>query len=126
VKLLLLDASFPLALFRRLRGAGKDVEQLVAPGDDDLRRRLGAEAVVFLTQDQELADIAADFRSQIVISGLPPWMPIGQRVDTWLAAIDKLAEPEPGERLFEILPWGELIAWEIVEFGRRLRGPVGR
>jgi hypothetical protein len=27
----------------------------------------------------------------------------------------------PPERLFEILPWGELVAWEIVELGRQLR-----
>lgn len=126
---LLLDEAFPLALFHRLRGAGKEVEHVIARGrpsigDESLRERLEAEPLVFLTQDQELADIPADFRSQVVISDLAPWMPIGQRVEVWVGAIEKLAELELQERLFEILPWGELVAWEILEFGRRLRGPI--
>jgi len=126
---LLLDAAFPLVLFQRLHGAGKEAERVIEPGcrcvgDDRLRERLATQPLVFLTQDQELADIPADFRSQVVISDLPPWMPIGQRVDIWLAAIGKLADLQPEDRLFEILPWGELVAWEILEFGRRLRGRI--
>jgi hypothetical protein len=125
----LLDESFPFALSRRLRGAGKEVEHVIAlgqrgGGDDILRKRLNGEALVFLTHDQELDDIPADFRSQVVISLLPQYQPLRERVAIWCAAIEKITERRPLERLFEILPSGELVAWEILEFGRVLRGPI--
>jgi len=49
----LLDENFPLAFYRRLRDAGKDVEHVIALGqrgvhDDVLRQRLAAETLVFL------------------------------------------------------------------------------
>jgi hypothetical protein len=48
----LLDENFPLAFYRRLRDAGKDVEHVIALGqrgvhDDVLRQRLAAETLVF-------------------------------------------------------------------------------
>lgn len=105
----LLDENFPLALYRRLRDAGKEVEHVIAlgqrgVGDDVLRKRLATETLVFLTHDEEFGDIPADFRSQVIISDLP--------------------QRRPPERLFEILPSGELVAWEILEVSRRLRGPI--
>ena len=59
---LLLDENFPLALYHRLRKDGKDVEHIIATGqrgigDDVLRSRLAREPLVFLTQDDEFADI---------------------------------------------------------------------
>jgi len=47
----LLDENFPLALYRRLREAGKEVEHVIALGqrglgDDILRKRLAASAGV--------------------------------------------------------------------------------
>lgn len=125
----LLDETFPFALYRRLRDAGKEVEHVVAlgqrgVGDDVLRKRLAAEELVFLTQDEELDDIPADFRSQVIISHLAQRLPMRERVEIWCATLEKLAERRPPERLFEVLPSGELVAWEIIELGRRLRGPV--
>ena len=125
----LLDENFPLPLYRRLLDAGKEVEHVIALGqrgigDNVLRRRLGAEALVFLTHDDEFGDIPADFRSQVIISRLPQRLPISERVEIWLAALESFAERRPAGRLFEILPSGELVAWEILELGRRLRGPV--
>lgn len=125
----LLDETFPLALSRRLLGAGKEIEHVATAGprgigDEILRNRLDGQALVFLTHDAELDDIPADFRSQVVICLLPQHQPIGERVEIWCAAIEKLAERRPADRLFEILPWGELVGWEILGFGRRLRGPV--
>lgn len=126
---LLLDENFPLALYRRLRDAGKEVEHVIAlgqrgVGDDVLRKRLATETLVFLTHDEEFGDIPADFRSQVIISDLPQRLPIRERVEIWFAALEKFAERRPPERLFEILPSGELVAWEILEVGRRLRGPI--
>lgn len=125
----LLDENFPLALYRRLREAGKDVEHVIALGqrgarDDVLRARLTAEALVFLTHDEEFGDIPADFRSQVIISSVPQRLPIRERVEIWVAALAKFEERQPPERLFEILPSGELVAWEIDRLGRTLRGPI--
>ncbi|MGQ0652336.1 MAG: DUF5615 family PIN-like protein [Betaproteobacteria bacterium] len=125
----LLDENFPLALYRRLRDAGKDAEHIIALGqrgigDDALRARLAAEALVFLTQDDEFADIPGDFRSQVIISRLPQRLPIAERVEIWVAALEKLAARLPADRLFEVSPTGELLAWEITRSARQLRGPV--
>ena len=119
----LLDESFPMALCRRLRDAGKDAEhvlELAVRGmrDEVLRAHLEAEPLVFLTHDEELEEIPGDFTSQVVISLLPPHQPIGERIETWCAAIERLHARRPPERLFEILPWGELVAWKILPFGR--------
>jgi hypothetical protein len=125
----LLDENFPLALYRRLRDAGKEVEHVIALGqrgigDDALRGRLAAEALVFLTQDDEFADIPPEFRSQVIISRLPQRLPIAERVEIWIAALEKFAERRPQERLFEVSPTGELLAWEVHRSARQLRGPV--
>jgi len=125
----LLDENFPLALYRRLRGAGREVEHVIALGqrgvrDDILRKRLATEALVFLTQDEEFEDIPPDFLSQVIISRLPQRLPIRERVEIWFAALEKFTQRGPPERLFEVLPSGELVAWEILELGRRLGGPI--
>jgi len=97
----LLDENFPLALYRRLRDAGKEVEHVIAlgqrgVGDDVLRKRLAAETLVFLTHDEEFGDIPADFRSQVIISDLPQRLPIRERVEIWFAALEK--SPSAGRR----------------------------
>jgi hypothetical protein len=125
----LLDENFPLALYRRLRDAGKNVEHVIALGqrgilDDVLRKRLAAETLVFLTHDEEFADIPGDFSSQVIISGVPQRLPIRERVEIWFAALEKFAERRPPERLFESLPSGELVAWAIEGRVRQLRGPI--
>ena len=93
-------------------------------GDDVLRSRLAREALVFLTHDDEFADIPPDFRSQVIISRLPQRMPIAERVQIWVAALQRFAERRPQERLFEISPAGELLAWVVRRSARDLRGPV--
>lgn len=122
----LLDAPFPVALLHRLRRAGWQAEQVKAPLTDDARlwTRLEREAFVFLTQDEEFADIPADFGSQVILSSLWPWRPIAERVEICFGAIAEVASRDPRERLFEILPHGVLATWEILELGRCMRWPT--
>jgi hypothetical protein len=92
--------------------------------DEVLRKRLAAEPLVFLTHDEEFREIPRDFRSQVIFSALPQRLPIRERVDIWSAALDKFEQRRPPQRLFEILPSGELVAWEIDRVGRHLLGPI--
>src|ERR1700694_5831297 len=106
---ILLDENFPIHLYRRLQEAGYDAEHIIALGlrglpAADSRRRLAVEAdVVFLTQDTEFADLPPDTVATVMISRVPQDIPIAQRVDLWLDAIDDfLQHPIPG-RLFAVV-----------------------
>lgn len=124
----LLDENFPLSLYHRLRETGFDAEHVIVLGkrgmpDSQLRQRLIDEELVFLTHDTEFESmVSADSRSQILISRVPQHLPTRQRVEIWLKALQSFASKRPAERLFDIMPDGELTAWTIEEHGRvRLR-----
>lgn len=125
----LLDENFPLSLYHRLLRAGREVEHIIVLGrrgvpDAVLRQRLSAEELVFLTHDTEFEGIPADLRSQVIISRVPQRLPTRERVEIWFGALERFFERPPAERLFDILASGEIVAWDIREFGRVLRGPV--
>ena len=125
----LLDENFPLQLYRGLLQAGRAAEHLIALGrrgiaDAEIRARLAAEELVFLTHDTEFEDVPADLRSQVIISRVPQRLPIRERVEIWLAALERFFDRRPAERLFEILPTVEIVAWDIRPFGRVLLGPL--
>lgn len=116
---ILLDENFPIQLYRRLQEVGYDAEHIIALGlrglpDNEIRRRLAIEAnLVFLRQDTEFAEPPADAAATVVVSRIPQAVPIARRVELWLDAIDNLLRhPGPG-RLFEILPDGQVVAWEV-------------
>ena len=114
---ILLDENFPIQLYRRLQQAGYDAEHIIALGlrglpDADIRLRLAVEAdLLFLTQDTEFADLSSATVATVMISRVPQAIPIAQRVDLWLHAIDDFARHLPPGRLFEILPDGKVVAW---------------
>jgi predicted nuclease of predicted toxin-antitoxin system len=115
---LLLDENFPLSLYRRLREKGYDAEHVIALGqrgvpDSVLRERLAKEALVFLTNDTEFEQLADDIRAQVIISRLPQRLPTAQRVDICMKALEAFLERKPGGRLFDLMPSGEIVAWEI-------------
>ena len=83
--------------------------------DSELRRRLAAEPVLFLTNDTEFEDIPADFRSQVIISRLPQRLPIAERVDIWFNALQTFLKRPWSYRLFDLLPDGRIVGWEIRE-----------
>ena len=60
----------------------------------------------------------------MIVSRLPQRMPIAERVEIWVAALQRFAERRPQERLFEISPAGELLAWEVRRSARELHEPV--
>lgn len=120
----LLDENFPLPLYHRLREKGYDAEHVIVLGqrgvpDSALRARLAGEALVFLTNDTEFDDIPADSPSQVIISRLPQRLPTARRVEIWMKALDKFAARKPAQRLFDLAPDGEILAWEIKETNRR-------
>lgn len=122
---ILLDENFPLPLYRRLREEGYDAVHVIAPGqrgmpDSALRQRLAAEERVFLTNDTEFEDLAADYRAQVIISRLPQRLPISQRVEIWLKGLQAFFERKPAGKLFELMPNGDIVAWEIKELAHRL------
>jgi predicted nuclease of predicted toxin-antitoxin system len=116
---ILLDENFPIQLYRRLQESGHAAEHIIALGlrgisDEQIRRRLAVEAdLLFLTQDTEFADLPSETAATIMISRVPQSMPIAQRVEVWLHAIAAFLEhPSPGT-LFELLPDGRVVEWEI-------------
>jgi predicted nuclease of predicted toxin-antitoxin system len=118
-----LDENFPLPLHRRLRDQGYDAEHVIVLGqrgmpDSALRERLAREALVFLTNDTEFEQLAGEMRAQVIISRLPQRLPTAQRVEIWMQALEAFIERKPEGRLFDLLPNGEIVAWEI----RPLRG----
>lgn len=118
----LLDENFPLPLHRRLLQEGFDADHVIALGlrgvsDAELLRRLRAEPLVFLTNDTEFEDAAGKCLAQIIISRLPQRLPIAQRVDICVKALADFREQEPTQRLFDLMPDGRIVPWEIKEIG---------
>jgi len=116
---ILLDENFPIQLYRRLQESGYQAEHIIALGlrgvsDDEIRRRLAIETdLVFLTQDTEFAELPATAAATVIISRVPQGIPIARRVELWLHAMDDFFQhPGPG-KLFEVLPEGRVVGWEI-------------
>ena len=116
---ILLDENFPIQLYRRLQETGHTAEHIIALGlrgisDHQIRQRLAVEPdLLFLTQDVEFADRPAQTAATVMISRVPQSIPIAQRVEVWLHAIGAfLDDPSPGT-LFELLPDGRVVEWEI-------------
>jgi hypothetical protein len=114
----LLDENFPLQLYRRLLDTGREAEHVIALGqrgapDTILRDRLVAEELVLLTHDTEFERLPAGCRSQVIVSRVPQRLPIAERVEIWAAALERFARQAPTERLFDLLPSGEIVAWAV-------------
>lgn len=117
----LLDENFPLQLYRHLLARGHDVEHIIVLGqrgmaDSEIAARVRAEPeLVFVTHDDDLADVMATGGGAVIISRVPQSLPIRSRVDLWSRTLEAyLAEPPEG-RLFELLPTGDIVAWGFRE-----------
>jgi predicted nuclease of predicted toxin-antitoxin system len=119
----LLDENFPLPLYHRLREAGFDVEHVIVLGqrgqsDSALIERLAAEELVFLTHDTEFeALVPAGFKSQVIISRIPQQVATRERVEIWFRALEMFSRKPPAERLFDLMPDGTIVPWQIIDDG---------
>lgn len=114
----LLDENFPLQLQRRLTAAGVDSEHIITMGrrgmpDSEIVARLAVEEdLVFVTQDTEFEDVELGV-AKVIISRIPQSLPVRARVEIWFTALQAfLAEIPPGQ-LFDLLPTGQIVGWEI-------------
>ena len=113
---ILLDENFPLQLYRRLIDAGHDAEHIITLGqrglpDAAIRSRLAKEEhLVFLTQDSEFEQLASGTIATVIISRISQAWPIAKRVELWMKALDAFEARSLGERLFELLETGEVVA----------------
>lgn len=67
---------------------------------------------MFLTQDNESADLAPHIVATVLIFRVPQAIPITRRVELWEHAVDDFLHPIPG-RLFEVLGDGRVVAWDF-------------
>lgn len=116
MKVLLVE-NFPLPLYHRLKTAGFDVEHIIVLGqrgikDSQLRKRLEEETIVFLTQDTEFEDVAAN-RGKVIISRIRQNLPIRQRVEIWFAALTEFVSRAYVENLFDLIEDGRIIPWKF-------------
>ena len=115
----LLDENIPVALARRLREDGWEVEHAVLSGRRGLPDAHFIELVtneaglVFLTQDGDFASIPSTVAGQVVLSRVRQERPLAERVALWITAFASLRREDRPERLFELLDDGQLVAWEI-------------
>lgn len=116
---ILLDENFPLRLIRRLHQRGRSVEHIIELGqrgqpDAAIRQRLQGEELLFLTNDTEFESLPPNCKSSIIISRVSQSLPIEQRVQLWLSAIDQFFAQEWTDQLFEVGNDGVLRSWQII------------
>jgi len=112
---ILLDENFPLSLYHRLRAAGRDAEHIITLGqrgtpDAAIRARLATEDLIFLTQDSEFENIPPNSPAIVIISRVPQSLPIRQRVEIWLAALEGFEERPPTGNVFDLLEDGTIVS----------------
>lgn len=116
---ILLDENFPIQLHRRLRDTGHEADHIIALGlrgisDAEIRLRLAAEPdLLFLTQDTEFANLPSEIAATVMISRVPQSLPIAERVEVWSHAISAFLEQPSAGKLFELLPDGQVVEWEV-------------
>jgi hypothetical protein len=115
---ILLDENFPLPLVRQLQQQGYKSEHIILLGlrgtpGANIIARLDSENLLFLPKDQEFLDPPSK-RSTIIVSRVTQSLPVGARIEIWLAAIREYCSIKREEKLFELFDDGKSIAWEVV------------
>jgi len=118
---ILLDGNFSIQLYHQLSQAGHEAEHMIVLGrrgapDSEIRRRLCEDDdLILLTQDTEFGDLAEDIRSKVIISRVPQALPIADRVQLWVSALEGFLARLPDGKLFYLLETGEIVAWDIAD-----------
>ncbi len=115
---ILLDENFPLALLRKLREEGHQVDHIILLGlrgtpDRAITDRLNDEDLLFLTHDREFLDLSLS-RSRVIVSRATQSLPIAVRVEIWLKAIREYFSREWRETVFEVFDDGRLRPWQKI------------
>ena len=114
----LLDENLPLQLHRRLVAAGLESEHIITSGqrglpDAAIKDRLAVEGdLVLVTQDTEFEGIETGVGT-VIISRVPQSLSVRRRVDLWFEALSGFAADTPPGKLFDLLPNGQIVGWEI-------------
>jgi hypothetical protein len=114
----LLDENIPLRLQHRLAADGLESEHIITMGrrglpDAAIRARLAVESdLVLLTHDTEFESIEVG-AGTVIISRVPQGLPVRQRVELWIGALSAFATDPPPGKLFDLLPTGQIVGWEI-------------
>jgi hypothetical protein len=114
----LLDENFPLALYHRLRHTDDEVEHIIVSGqrglpDAAIAERLREEPeLVLLTNDTDFMDVDG-LVAQVIVSRVLQSRPIGERVELWVAVLERFVAEPPPERVFDLLDDGTLVPWRI-------------
>jgi len=111
----LLDENIPLRLYRRLRDQDREAEHLAleqrgTPDAEIVQRLTDDNDLVLVTQDRDFEHVRLLRGGKVVISRLSQSMPIDERVDLWLAALESFLDAPPTGALFEIAESGEVVS----------------
>jgi predicted nuclease of predicted toxin-antitoxin system len=123
-----LDENFPLPLYHRLRATGVDVEHVIVLGqrgasDDEIRRRLLSEELLFLTNDVEFAELPEGSRAIVVVSRVRQNQPIRERVTLWFSKVQAILD---SPRAIACLSCSTLATSYLGRFGRLADRPSDR
>lgn len=65
-----------------------------------------------MTHDTEFEDIEVGVGT-VIISRVPQNLPVRRRVEIWFEALPGFATDTPPGQLFDLLPTGQIVGWEI-------------
>jgi hypothetical protein len=81
--------------------------------DAEIVRRLTVEGdLVLVTQDTEFEGVKVGLGT-VIISRVPQSLPVRRRVEIWFGALSAFATDTPAGQLFDLLPTGQIVGWEI-------------
>lgn len=117
--IILLDENFPLRFYTQLQKEGLPAQHILLTNrgihDKQIIARLKQEELLFLTQDEDFVEVAADCKASIIWSRVSQSMAIDQRVEIWLNAVRQFFAKPWSERFFELYDDGQLHPVRVVK-----------
>lgn len=112
----LLDENFPLPLLDALLREGIDAEHIITLGlrgtpDRNIRARIDADALIFLTQDAEFLMAPMPVSGWVIVSRVKQSRTVEDRVGIWLRAVQDFLAAPTASRIVELIDDGRLLPW---------------